>query len=106
MGNFVIKNQTSNTQYEYSNATMIVTGNYAKDVTSGKLQTYNGSCFRKNEQGQQGEYFGNFNGIYREGSADIKYSMSEMSRRDANAVWDAIDEIEPHVLGTDNSSGE
>jgi hypothetical protein len=30
---------------------------------------------------------------------EIRYSMSEMSRRDSNLVWDAIDGIEPYILG-------
>lgn len=106
MGNFVVKNQTSNVQFEYSNNTMIVQGNYVKNATTGQLQTYTGQCYRKNQQGQQGEYFGNFSGFLRDGSQEIKYSMSEMSRRDSNAVWDAIDEIEPYVLGTDSNTEE
>lgn len=103
MGNFVVKNVTSNATYEYTGDSIIVTGNYVKNATTGALQTYNGQCYRKNAQGQQGEYFGNFNGFLREGSQEVKYSMSEMSRRDSNLVWAAIDEIEPYVLGTDNS---
>ena len=106
MGNFVVKNQTNNVQYEYNDDAIIVTGNYVKNATTGVLQTYNGQCYRKNEQGQQGEYFGNFNGFLREGSQDVKYSMSEMSRRDSNLVWDAIDEIERNVLGTDENEEE
>ena len=101
MGNFVVKNVTSNTTYEYSDASIIVTGNYVKDANTGALQAYNGQCYRKNAQGQMGEYFGNFNGFLREGEQEVKYSMSEMSRRDSNLVWNAIDEIEPNVIGTD-----
>jgi hypothetical protein len=48
--------------------------------------------------GGQGEYIGNFNGYMRDG--EVKYSISEMSRKDANKVWDAIDEIEQNILGT------
>ena len=40
-------------------------------------------------------------GFARDGQ-EIKYSMSEMSRQDANLVWDAIDEIEPLITGEDN----
>lgn len=106
MGNFVIKNQTSNTTYEYTNDSIVVTGNYVKNATTGALQTYNGQCYRKTAQGQQGEYFGNFNGFLRDGSQEVKYSMSEMSRRDSNLVWGAIDEIEPYVLGTNSNTEE
>ena len=104
MGNFVIKNQMNNVNYEYSDSTIIVQGSYSKEATTDTLQSLNGNCYRKNEQGQQGEFFGNFNGYLRDGV--VKYSMSEMSRRDSNAVWDAIDEIEPHILPVDNNSEE
>ena len=30
---------------------------------------------------------------------EVRYSLSEMSRKDSNKVWDAIDEIEPYVMG-------
>ena len=103
MGNFVVKNQTSNVQFEYSNDTLIIQGQYAKNVSTSVLQSYSGSFYRKTEQGQMGEYFGNFNGYLRDGSAEVKYSMSEMSRTDASAAWDAIDEIEPYVIGEDGN---
>jgi hypothetical protein len=106
MGNFVVKNQMSNVQFEFTNSTMIVHGMYVKDATTNKFQSYTGQCYRKNAQGQQGEYFGNYNGYLRDGSSEVKYSMSEMSRRDSNLVWDAIDEIEPYVLGTDSNTEE
>ena len=32
-------------------------------------------------------------------NGEIKYSVSEMSRKDSNLVWTAIGEIEPYVLG-------
>lgn len=97
MGQFTVKSQTSNTNYEYSNSTLIVQGSYAEDAITHTLQSCNGSCYRKDAQGNMGQYIGNFNGIVRDGV--IKYSMSEMSRQDANAVWDAIDEIEPYMTG-------
>ena len=81
---------------------LMYTGNFVKNATTGSLITYNGQCYRKNAQGQQGENFGNFNGFYREGQQEVKYSMSEMGRNDSALVWAAIDEIEPHVIGTDS----
>lgn len=106
MGNYVVTSQTSNVQFEYSNSTMIVQGRYAMNVTASRPNSYSGSCYRKNEHGEMGAYFGDFNGYLREGSETVKYSMSEMSRQDADSVWDAIDDIEPHIFGTDSSSEE
>lgn len=97
MGTFVIKTQTLNAQYEYKDSNIIVQGNFVKDASSGDLQSISGSCYRINAQGEQGEYVGNFNGYMRDG--EIKYSVSEMSRKDSNLVWTAIGEIEPYVLG-------
>lgn len=103
-GTFRITSSTNNSQFEYKNNVMIIQGNFAKDATSGVLQNIAGSCYRMNENGEQGDYFGNFNGYMHDG--EVKYSMSEMSRRDANSVWDAIDEIEPQILGEDQTGGE
>ena len=99
-GTFVITSSTSNSQFEYKNSAMVIQGNFAKDTTTDALQNISASCYRKNDSGEQGEYFGNFNGYCRE-DGEIRYSMSEMSRRDANSVWDAIDEIEPQILDAD-----
>lgn len=103
-GIFEIKKVTSNSTYEYKNDDVIVTGSYAKDVTNGQLQSLNGQCYRNNN-GAQGEFFGNFNGVPRS-NGEIRYSMSEMSRQDANIVWDAIDEIEPCVLNDGEPTNE
>lgn len=97
MATFQIKSQTNNATYEYKDENLVVQGNYVKDATSGDLVSVSGSCYRVNQQGQQGEYVGNFNGYMRDG--EVRYTMSEMSRRDSNNVWDAIDEIEAHILG-------
>lgn len=96
MGTFVIKSSTLNNQFEYSDESLIVVGNYAKDAQNDVFQNVSGSCYRNNS-GQQGEYVGNFNGYMRDG--EIRYSMSEMSRKDSNKVWDAIDEIEANIIG-------
>lgn len=97
MGTFNVTSSNLNNQYKYSNDTLIVIGNYNQDVTTTTLLNVNGSAYRKNAQGEQGDYIGNFSGTMRNG--EILYSLSEMSRHDSNAVWDAIDEIEPYILG-------
>ena len=95
MGNFVIKSQTTNAQYEYSDNAIIVQGNYVKDASNGTLQSISGSCYR-NQEGATGEFFGSFNGYPRNG--EIRYDLSEMTRQDSNLVWDAIDEIEAGII--------
>ena len=98
MGTFNITNSELNNSYQYKDTSIIVTGSYNKDAIRDTLTSVSGSCYRVNAQGEQGDYIGNFNGYVREGG-EIRYSLSEMSRRDSNLVWDAIDEIEVYVLG-------
>jgi len=103
-GNFEVKKVTENTSYEYKNSEIIVLGTYSKNGTTKKLESIHGDCYRKGQDDSQGEFFGSFNGIVRSND-EVRYSMSEMSRRDANKIWDAIDEVEPEVLG-ENSEEE
>ena len=103
MGTFSVKNQTSKTSFEYKNSKMIVAGNFEKCVSKGTLTSYTGQCYRLNDKGQQDEFIGNFNGFSRNGGQGIKYSLSEMNRKDSTDVWDTIEEIEPHVLGEEQA---
>ena len=96
MGTFNVTSSNLNNQYTYSNATVFVTGNYNIDASTNSLKDVHGSCFHM-VNGEQGEYFGDFNGSLRDG--ELKYSISEMTRRDANTVWDAIDEIQANIEG-------
>lgn len=103
MGTFNITNSTLNSSYIYTDESVVVNGGYEKDAQNDTLRSISGSCYRKTQDGQQGEYVGNFNGYQREDG--IKYSLSEMTRRDNNLVWNAIDGIEPHVLPQTNGEG-
>lgn len=100
---FEIKSQTNNATYEYKDDNIIVQGNFVKDGSNDDLQSVSGSCYNKTQQGTQGDYIGNFNGYMRDG--ELRYTMSEMSRRDSNKVWDAIDAIEAEITGA-NAGGE
>ena len=102
MGTFTVTSSNLQNQYNYSNDTLIVIGNYSMDATTSTLQNVAGTAYRKNQDGSQGEYVGNFNGYMRDGV--VKYSISEMTRQDANLVWDAIDEIEANILGENSNS--
>lgn len=96
MSTFNVTSSTLNSSYEYKNGVVVVNGSYSKDATNDTLQSIGGSVYNDNN-GQQGDYIGNFNGYMRDG--EIRYSLSEMSRKDSNKTWDAIDEIEVYVLG-------
>lgn len=97
MGTFTITSSNLNNQYTFKNESVVVNGNYSMDATTSTLQNVNGTFYRNNENDEQGEYIGNFNGYMRDG--EVKYSISEMSRRDMRNAWDAIDEIEQNILG-------
>ena len=98
MGTFNIVTSTLNNQYDYKDENLVVNGTYSMDAKNNTLQNVGGSCYRINAQGEQGEYVGNFNGYMRDG--EIRYSLSEMTRKDSNDVWDAIDAIELNIIGT------
>lgn len=98
MSTFNITSSSMNNQFEYANENVTVQGSYTKDATTDTLQNVSGSVYKvPAQQGQQGEYMGNFNGYMRDG--EVRYSISEMSRRNANMTWDAIDEIEANITG-------
>ena len=94
MKKFEITSSSLNNQYAFEDDNVKVQGGYALNAQDNTLQSVNGSVYRNNE-GQQGEFIGNFNGYVRDGV--IRYSLSEMSRRDANLAWDAIDAIEAEI---------
>lgn len=96
MESFNITSSTLNSNYEFKNDYVVVDGNFVKDAKTDILTNVSGSAYRKDSQGEQGDFIGNFNGTMRDG--EIKYSLSEMSRADSNLVWDAIDSIEANII--------
>lgn len=97
MGTFTVTSSTLSSSYEFSNESVMVEGSYTKDATTDTLQNVSGSVYLP-AVGGRGEYIGNFNGYMRDG--EVRYSLSEMSRRKSNMTWDAIDEIELNIIGT------
>ena len=93
MSTFNITSSKLNKTFELENENIHVNGSYVTDEQTGELQSINGNCYRTQEGG---DYIGNFNGAMRNG--ELRYSLSEMSRRDSMMVWDAIDEIEQHIM--------
>jgi len=96
MENFVVKSQSLTTQYEYTNDDVVVNGTYSSDKSEAEVQGINGQVYRKPEGEGRGEYVGNFTGTM--GADGMEYSLSKMTRRNTNLVWDAIDGIEARVL--------
>ena len=97
MKHFEITASSLNNQYNYEDDNVKVQGSYALNAQDNTLVSVSGSVYRNNG-GQQGDFIGNFNGYVRDGG-DVRYSISEMSRRDASKVWEAIDEIEANITG-------
>ena len=98
MSEFVVKSSTLNSQYEFKDVNIIVSGNFQKNAQDGKLISISGECYR-NVDGNMGESFWYFNG-YPNGN-EMMYDLSQMKRADNNIVWDAIEAIETEVLPTE-----
>lgn len=94
MSTFTITEAKVNKTYNYVNEDLVVQGTFQLDQETGALQSLNGSCYRAVD-GNAGDYVGNFTGYLRDD--EIKYTMSEMSRKDSMLVWDAIDDIEANI---------
>lgn len=97
MGNFVITSSSLNNQYTYNDENVSVSGTYSIDATSHAIQGINGQVYASAEGSSQGEYIGTFNGYMR--NDGVYYTLSEMPRRKANLVWNAIDAIEAAING-------
>lgn len=104
MGTFNVTSSEQNNQYTYSNGNVAIVGNYSVDALSSTLKTVGGSVYTVREDGSQGDYIGNFNGNYHDGS--WKYSNSEMTRPQAISVYEAIAEIEVEINGSNGSEEE
>ena len=95
MSEFVVKSSTLNSNYEFKDVNIIVSGNYQKNAQDGKLISISGECYR-NVDGNMGDSFGYFNS-YPNGN-EMMYDLSQMKRADSELVWDAIEAIEEEVL--------
>lgn len=102
MENFVVKSQSLTTQYEYENDDVTVSGKYSSDKTEAEVQGINGDVYHKPEGEGRGKYVGNFTGTT--GSEGMEYTLSKMTRRNTNLVWDAIDGIEARVLTVESEN--
>ena len=97
MSEFVIKSSILNSQYEFKDESIIVSGNFQKDAQTNVLVSISGECYR-NVDGNMGDSFGYFNGYPSPNSDEMSYDLSQMKRADSELVWDAIDAIETEIL--------
>ena len=101
MGEITINTSKLNKGYSYKSETLLIGGSYQTDEKTGRLDNVNGNVYR-NDHGEQGAYVGQFNGYWR--GDEVKYSVTDMSRKDSAMVWDAIDEIEAYILGENENN--
>lgn len=101
MGTFNITDSNLNNQFIYTDENIIVDGNYNLDATTRVIKNVTGNAYAKDENGEKGEFIGNFIGNVADGN--LEYSLSQMSRRESNMVWDAIDEIEANITESNGS---
>ena len=99
MSTFTVTSSNLNCGYEYKNESVEVTGSYSKDATTDTMINVSGTAYVTTPDGR-GDYIGNFNGYMRDN--EVRYSLSEMSRKNSNLVWNAIDEIELNIIGSNN----
>ena len=97
MGKLSIINSVLNVQYEYKNEALKIAGNYNQDAETKTVKSINGSIFRLGET--QETYIGNFSGADRDG--EMRYSFSEIASKDADAILEAVGEIEQYIIAAD-----
>lgn len=105
MGTFTITKSELNNQYTFRNEDVVVVGGYSINVQTSTLQRVSGTINHVGqEEGEDGDYIGDFNGHPENG--EMVYSLPQMSRRISNLVWDAIDGIESNITGANPNTTE
>ena len=96
MGTFTKTQTVIDNQYSYVNESIAISGNYFVDGQTSTFKSVSGSVFAMDSEGHQGEFIGSFNGSM--SGEKMTYSFSQMTKEDYDLVWEAIKEIEPHVI--------
>ena len=104
MKEFEITSSNLNSQYTYKDDNVVVNGGFQQNAQTNEVTNISGQMWRKDAQGNQGDYICNFNGFMRDG--EMQYSVSDVKRKDAGIVWDAIDEIEANIMGENQPAEE
>ena len=99
-GTLRVVSSSEETRYEYKTQEIQVNAFKRVDIVSNNIREFSGNVYTLSGDAQ-GDFIGNFNGYMRNGV--MKYSLSEMSRQQSNMMWDAIDDMEPEVIGDSSS---
>jgi hypothetical protein len=94
MGTFKKVNEQTIIEYGYDNKNVIVVGREIKNAEN-KLESVDGNVYRKNENGERGEYICNFTGTVKD--EKVKYAMSAIDIEDMGIVKSMMEELEPNL---------
>lgn len=100
MEEFTLKRKNQSVEFTYANDTLTVNVTYNRDGVSGQLRDIHGDVYRTATATKgNGERVGWFTGTTRQdGGNAVKYSLSEMTHADSDAVWDVIEAVEPRII--------
>lgn len=87
---------TLNENYNVTSDDFVGTTNAVKNTTSNQLTNLNGQLYEKKDDGTQGAYVGNFNGVLRDGT--MVYTTSQMTREQYMKVMTLIGDIESQLI--------
>ena len=87
---------TLNENYNVENEKVMGTVTTVSNQETKKLIRMDGQVYGKKEDGTQGVYIGNFNGMLKDGA--MKYTTSQMTRAEYNIVMDLTEELEKELV--------
>ena len=95
MSEFILKTTVLLSQFEYEDGTLNVQGEIRRNAETSEVERVAGSVSIKEETQV---HVGSFSGSMR--GNEMKYSLSEMTRLNADIVWGAIAAIEQQIITT------
>lgn len=93
MSEFILKTTVLLSQFEYEDGTLNVQGEIRRNAETSEVERVSGSVSIKEETQV---HVGSFSGSMR--GNEMKYSLSEMTRPNADIVWGAIAAIEQQII--------
>ena len=93
MSEFILKTTVLLSQFEYEDGTLNVQGEIRRNAETSEVERVAGSVSIKEETQV---HVGSFSGSMR--GNEMKYSLSEMTRLNADIVWSAIAAIEQQII--------
>lgn len=94
-------NSTLNESYKVTSDEFVGIANLIKNLQTDVVTNLNGQLYVKKEDGTQGDYVGNFNGMVKDGK--MVYTTSQMTCEGFNKVMNLVAELENLLLKTDNA---